>query len=100
MAGGRYSAADHAPALICPSPWANETHYVVLNSGHTFHESELSSLNYLLFPRLGDWAVFKLGPSQPAVPATLLNEELLEAGFFDEQWRFPENSTDVPATSR
>lgn len=100
MAGGRYSAADHAPALICPSPWASETRYVVVNSGHTFHESELSSLNYLLFPRLGDWAVFKLGPSQPDASAASRNEELLEAGFFDEQWRFSGAATAVPPNSR
>ncbi len=71
------SAADHAPALIAPNPLA-AGRYVVLNSGHTFHEKELASLNYLLFPRLGDWAVFKLGSPQ---------EEVSRTGFFDEQWR-------------
>ena len=51
---------DHAPVLIQPNPLA-AGRYVVLNSGHTFHEKELASLNYLLFPRLGDWAVLKVG---------------------------------------
>src|SRR5262249_15442545 len=43
--GERYAAADHAPVLIHPNPLA-EGRYVVLNSGHTFHEKELASLNY------------------------------------------------------
>ena len=37
-----YAAADHAPVLIHPSPLA-DGRYVVLNSGHTFHEPELSA---------------------------------------------------------
>ena len=78
--GGRsYDAADHAPVLIQPSPLA-EGRYVVLNSGHTFHGKELASLNYLLFPRLGDWAVLRLGPEP-------LDEAVVRAGFFDEKWQ-------------
>jgi poly(3-hydroxybutyrate) depolymerase len=77
----RYPAADHAPVLIQPNPLA-PGRYVVLNSGHTFREKELASLNYLLFPRLGDYAVVKVG----ADPAA---EEVLRAGYFDEQWRLP-----------
>jgi pimeloyl-ACP methyl ester carboxylesterase len=86
--GRSYTAAEHALALICPSPFSSDPRYLVVNSGHTFHESELGALNYLLFPRLGDWAVFKLGEKQPAEPAAALDEQVLQAGFFDEQWRF------------
>jgi hypothetical protein len=82
-----YAAADHAPVLIRPSPLA-DGRYVVLNSGHTFHEKELASLNYLLFPRLGDWAVLKVGPKSPADPSESLDEEVVRAGFFDERWLF------------
>jgi pimeloyl-ACP methyl ester carboxylesterase len=87
----RYPAADHAPALICPSPFNEKgvsAHYLVLNSGHTFHEAELNRLNYLLFPRLGDWAVFKVGGSQPESPSAPLQEEVVQAGFWNEQWRY------------
>lgn len=77
-----YTAADHAPVMIQPSPIA-ENRYVVLNSGHTFHEKELASLNYLLFPRLGDWAVMKVGGKVP------LEERPAQTGFFDEQWQHP-----------
>jgi hypothetical protein len=71
----RFAAADHAPALIHPNPLA-PSRYVVLNSGHTFHEKELATLNYLLFPRLGDWAIFRVG-----------DNEVEQTGFFDERWK-------------
>ncbi len=93
MAGRHDAARDHAPALICPSPWSDDTRYLVVNSGHTFHESELGALNYLLFPRLGDWAAIKLGDKQPDAPSAPLAEEIVEAGFFDEQWQFPSKRT-------
>jgi pimeloyl-ACP methyl ester carboxylesterase len=87
----RYAAADHAPALIQPNPLAGaESRYVVINSGHTFHEKELASLNYLLFPRLGDWAVLKVGGKVPEDPSAALEETVLRSGFFDEQWKAPE----------
>jgi hypothetical protein len=75
IAGKKYAAADHAAVLIQPSPLA-AGRYLVLNSGHTFGETELASLNYLLFPRLGDWAVL-------TVPAG----DVASAGFCNEQWR-------------
>ncbi len=81
----KYTAADHAPALIQPNPFA-AGRYVVINSGHTFREKELAALNYLLFPRLGDWAVLKVGAKVPANPSDPLDEEVLRAGFFDERW--------------
>jgi pimeloyl-ACP methyl ester carboxylesterase len=81
----RFTAADHAPLLIQPNPLA-PGRYVVLNSGHTFHENELSTLNYLLFPRLGDWAVVKVPATPPEPPA----DHVVQAGFFDEHWRVSE----------
>src|SRR5207247_6978341 len=47
LGSARYAAADHVPVLIQPNPLA-EGRYLVLNSGHTFHDKELASLNYLL----------------------------------------------------
>ena len=55
---------------------------MVVNSGHSFHEVELSTLNYLLFPRLGDWAVVKVADDPPG-PA---GDVAIQGGFFDEQW--------------
>jgi hypothetical protein len=76
LRGKTYSAAEHAPALICASPLDGaQERYLVLNSGHTFHPPELK-INYLFFPRLGDWAVLKIGDSSAA-----------DAGLFDEHWK-------------
>lgn len=84
MDGRTYPAGGHAPALICASPLPGARgRYVVLNSGHTFHEAELGGLNYLLFPRLGDWAVMRIGAGSGKV-----DEEPLRAGYFSEAWRF------------
>ena len=55
---------------------------MVLNSGHTFREKELATLNYLLFPRLDDWAVVKVS----ADPSRSTGEEVVRTGYFDEQW--------------
>ncbi|MBV8880934.1 MAG: prolyl oligopeptidase family serine peptidase [Planctomycetaceae bacterium] len=74
LGGKTYSAADHAPALICAGPLAADR-YVVLNSGHTFHPSELK-INYLFFPRLGDWAVMKVDENTA-----------VDAGLLDEHWK-------------
>jgi hypothetical protein len=86
IGGVRAPAAGHAPALVQPNPLA-PGRYVVVNSGHTFHEKELSTLNYLLFPRLGDWAVVKVPDRVDDDPSQSLGEEIVETGFFDEQWR-------------
>ena len=84
-----YSSNNHVPALIAPNPLAGaEGRYVVLNSGHTFREAELASLNYLLFPRWGDWAVVQMDPSR--IDSHPLQEKVLQAGYFDEQWQMPE----------
>jgi pimeloyl-ACP methyl ester carboxylesterase len=90
LAGIQRSARDHAPALICASPFPGaEKRYLVLNSGHTFHEKEFAAFNYLLFPRLGDWAVIKAGAGaegwQPSSPEFL--EQVVRSGFFNEKWK-------------
>jgi hypothetical protein len=92
LGGETLSSAKHVPALIAPNPLdESDTRYVVLNSGHTFRESELAKLNYLLFPRWGDYAVIKLDLSRPATEP--LEDSVVRAGYFDESWqdstRFP-----------
>ena len=84
----QYSAADHAPVFICASPLA-ANRYIVVNSGHTFHEKEFAAFNYLLFPRLGDWALMKIlsGSEQWQPTSPTFPEEVIRAGYFDEQWR-------------
>lgn len=84
LGGHEYSAADHLPALIAPLDQSD--HYVVLNSGHTFREAELAKLNYLLFPRWGDWAVLQISTNQK--PSEPLTDKVIRASYFDEQWQF------------
>ncbi len=65
---------DQLLALIYPNP-LNPNRYVVLNSGHTFGESDFKGTNALLYPRLGDWAILD-AEGKP-----------IRSGFFDEAWK-------------
>ena len=63
--------------LIAPNP-LNVHRYVVVNSGHTFGAHEFAGTNALLFPRLGDYAVFEVDRD---------GGKLQTSGFFDETWK-------------
>ena len=76
-----YPAENHLLAMIYPNP-LNPERYVVINSGHTFHEAEFRGTNAFLFPRLGDYAVLRFSPGQDEL-------EVVKAGFFDEEWKLP-----------
>jgi predicted esterase len=79
--GKDYAAGEHVPVLIYPSP-LSPNHYVVLNSGHTFHAADFQGSNALLYPRLGDYAILKLtgGKNEP------LAVKVETAGLFDDFW--------------
>jgi hypothetical protein len=87
IGAARFAAADHAPLLIQPNPLA-PLRYVVPNSGHTFHENELATLNYLLFPRWETGPSSRSGERSPRSPPNH-RETMVQAGFFDENWRCP-----------
>jgi pimeloyl-ACP methyl ester carboxylesterase len=70
-----WPAGPLVPVLIAPNP-LNPAHYVVFNSGHTFHEEEFKGTNALLYPRLGDFAVIH--------PPT---RQVMRGGLFDSEWR-------------
>ena len=76
LAGETASAKDHAPALVAANP-LNPRRYVVLNSGMTFGPKEFNGTNALLFPRLGDYALFRTGGREGVLRAS---------GYFDEGW--------------
>ena len=76
--GGSFRAESHAPALIAPNP-LNPHHYVVVNSGHTFGAKDFKGSNALLYPRLGDYAVF----------SATLAETPQVSGYFNERWQIP-----------
>lgn len=80
--GKSYDAKTHLPMLIYPN---GSGHYVVLNSGHTFHEADFKGTNALLYPRLGDFALVRPKPSEKE-PAQF---EIIESGLFDRNWKFP-----------
>ena len=71
MGGKSFSAKDHLPALIYPSP-LGAGRYVVLNSGMTVDEQEIRG-EYAM-PKLGDYAVLKGG-------------ETVMAGLYNEVWK-------------
>jgi pimeloyl-ACP methyl ester carboxylesterase len=79
-----YTAGEHVPVMIYPNP-LNPKRYVVLNSGHTFHERDYLGTNALLYPRLGDYAVLRLAPSD----RDALGVEVATAGLFDDYWNLP-----------
>ncbi|MFN0050843.1 MAG: hypothetical protein ACKV0T_01545, partial [Planctomycetales bacterium] len=79
----RLAASEHGVQLIAPNPLpGGKGRYVVLNSGHTYHDAELR-FSYMVFPRLGDWALLKVD-EQP--PAGGVEETVVDSGFFDENW--------------
>jgi len=80
--GTSYSAAEHVPVLIYPSPFS-AGRYVVVNSGHTFHAADFRGTNALLYPRLGDYAVLKL----KSTAADPLAVDVATAGLFDDHWQ-------------
>ena len=80
LGGKTYSTKDHIPALIAPNP-LNPKRYVVINSGHTFGRSDFEGTNALLYPRMGDWGVLRVKPDGTT--------EVVDSGFFDEDWNGP-----------
>lgn len=69
--------SDLAPALITANP-LNPHRYLVINSGHTFGAKEFLGTNALLYPKLGDWAIFEIGKD---------SERIRETGYFNESWK-------------
>jgi hypothetical protein len=75
LAGRTVDAATYAPVLIYPNP-LNPNRYVVINSGHTFGDSDWRGTNANLFPHIGDFALVSLG-----------TREIAHSGYFDERWK-------------
>lgn len=87
VGGQKYESSKHLPMLIYPNPLdQNQKRYIVLNSGHTFHEADFKGTNALLYPRLGDYAVVRPLPTR-ADPAAF---EVMKAGIFDDSWKISE----------
>lgn len=83
--GRKYDPATHGLSLIFPNP-LNPQRYVVINSGHTFHEREFKASNAQLYPRLGDIAVQRFEKQNDGG----YKETVEWAAIFDSSWRLPE----------
>ena len=81
--GETYDPSTHGLALIYPNP-LNRRRYVVINSGHTFHEKDFRGTNALLFPRLGDIAVQTFERSGEGY-----TESVVWAAMFNPSWKLP-----------
>jgi len=79
-----FASAGHVLTAIFPNPLQQRpTRYVVLNSGPTFREGH-DRTNSLQNPKLPDWAIIDL--STP--PDALAPGKVVDAGFFDEAWKW------------
>ncbi len=84
VGGKKYDPQTHGLSMIYPNPLAPRR-YVVINSGHTFHEKDFKASNSWLFPRLGDIAVQRFG----RLPDGGYEETVVWADLFDASWRLP-----------
>ena len=75
LAGRTVKTSTHAPVLIYPNP-LNAGKYVVINSGHTFSDSDWRGTNANLYPHVGDYALM-----------TLDDNTIAHSGFFNESWK-------------
>lgn len=83
--GGRsWDPKQHGLSLIYPNP-LNPRRYVVINSGHTFHEKDFKASNAWLFPRLGDIAVQRF----EKMPKGGYDETIEWAALFHSGWLLP-----------
>lgn len=82
--GESYDCASHGLSMIYPNPMSPRK-YVVINSGHTFHEADFKNSNAWLFPRLGDIAIQKF----EKLEAGGYKETIVKADFFNSSWKLP-----------
>jgi hypothetical protein len=75
VGGRKFDASTHMLSMIYPNP-ANPKRYLVINSGHTFHEADYKGTNVLLYPRAGDWAVTDIATGK-----------VVAEGVFDRNWK-------------
>ena len=85
--GKQYDPDTYGLSLIYPNP-LNRRRYVVVNSGHTFHQRDFRASNSWLFPRLGDIAVQKFIKQ----PTGGYQEKIVWADLFNSSWQLPKQT--------
>jgi dienelactone hydrolase len=73
----KFDGNTHMLSMIYPNQ-SNPKRYLVINSGHTFHEADFKGTNALLYPRVGDWAI-----------TDVRTGAVVAEGVFDRNWRLP-----------
>jgi hypothetical protein len=68
--------------LVYPNP-LNPSRYVVVNSGHTFHEAEFKASNANLYPKLGDVGVIQFARKDDGG----FSETIAWSEIFDSAWK-------------
>jgi hypothetical protein len=84
VAGKSVSPDNQAIALVYPNP-LHPSRYVVVNSGHTFHEAEFKASNANLYPKLGDVGIIQFARQNDGGFA----ESVLWSEVFDSVWELP-----------
>ncbi len=79
---------------IFPNP-ESPSHYVVLNSGVTFREDH-SYTNAQQTAKLPDWAVI----DTTVAPNGTHPGRIVEAGFFDDEWKLPRHKMNLRAPAK
>lgn len=74
------AGGDLLPSMVLPNP-LHSSKYLVINSGHTFHEKEFQGTNALLFSQLGDFGLWQRDPASK-------KWGLIDSGLFQETWAF------------
>lgn len=82
--GKRYDPETHSIAMIYPNP-EQPSKYIVINSGHTFHEAQFKASNAQLYPRLGDLAILDITKSAVGH----YSEAIKYSNIFNAAWQFP-----------
>lgn len=83
--GTAYNPDLYCLCLVYPNP-LNRSRYVVLNSGHTFHERDFRASNAQLYPRLGDAGVVRFRRHTDGQ----FEEEIDLGEIFDSSWALEE----------
>ena len=89
--GKDFDPSQHGVAMIYPNPLAPRK-YIVINSGHTFHEPEFRASNAQLYPRLGDIAVLKFDRDEKSG----FKETIEWSAIFNSSWRLPAKPVAMP----
>ena len=82
--GQTHDANSCGLAMIYPNP-LNRRRYVVINSGHSFHEPQFKASNAQLYPRLGDFSILDIQPDGKGN----YPEKIIDSAIFDHSWKFP-----------